>query len=81
MSFVLTYQREFCGHKIKSKKENIPDMCPSCKNTGDDRTNEEKYNCKVCSDYKGPDDCRLSIFNISDINCPKKTGTEIIYDK
>jgi len=81
MSFILRYECEFCGHEIKSRKEDLPDICPVCKDTGDDRTNEEKYNCKDCQDYQGQNDCRLSIFNISDIHCPKETGTAITLGK
>ena len=81
MSFILTSLCEFFGHKIKSKKEDLPEVCPICKDTGDDRTNEEKYNCKNCPDHQGPNNCRLSIFNISDIYCPKESGTEITFGK
>lgn len=78
MAFILRYECELCGHEIKSRKDNLPKICPVCKDTGDVRENEEKYNCKDCKDHQGPNDCRLSIFNISDIHCPKETGTAII---
>ena len=73
MSFKLRYECEFCGYEILSRKQDLPDICPECNDTGDTRSNIEKYNCKDCEYFLGNDTCKLyPALGINNMICHKQ---------
>ena len=71
MAFKLKYECEYCFNTLTVFPNELPDQCPYCSDTGDDRTNLEKYDCKNCSHYNGQNMCDLeNVWNIEDIICP-----------
>ena len=74
MGFKLTWYCEYCDTEIVCKKKDLPDMCEACNDTGDARSNIEKYGCKRCDHYIWKNDgCDLvKPYLIEDIECPLK---------
>jgi len=62
----------FCGYEELLTKDEMDIECPVCRNTGDTRTNYEKYKCESCEHNEGGGSCGLEpVYLIQDINYPK----------
>lgn len=74
--FRLPYTCEWCDTLTEWLPSEVPDVCPACDDTGDCRSNIEKYGCKtnMCEHYIWKNDsCKLvQPYLIEDINCPLK---------
>ena len=73
MAFKLTYACEYCGFEVLIYPGNEQGLvCPSCDDTGDTRSNFEKYDCEFCEFREGLGCALVRPYLIEDINCIKE---------